>query len=112
LAYVWVGDTNGIQIQIVATWIFSAVLNDLCAAVAIALRQPLEQISMEMVFRGLYHYSRARLRDETTELIDFYQEHYKLLGLVKAKRKRHRQQDQQWVDIWGDVPGCCPAIST
>jgi hypothetical protein len=45
-------------------------------------------------------------------LIDFYQEHYKLLGLVKAKRKRHRQRGQQWVDIWGDVPGCCPAIST
>jgi len=112
LAYVWVGDTNGIQIQVVATWIFYAVLNDLCAEVAIALRQPLEQISMEMVFRGLYHYSQARLRDETTELIGFYQQHYKLLGLVKTKRKRHRQRDQLWADIWGDVPGCCPVIST
>ncbi|WP_416674255.1 IS4 family transposase [Egbenema bharatensis] len=112
LAYVWVGDTNGIQLQIVATWIFYAVLNDLCAQVAVALRQPLERISVEMVFRGLYHYSRARLRDDATELIPFYQQHQKLLGLVKLRRKRHRQQDQQWEDIWGSVPGCYPAIPT
>ena len=110
LAYVWVGDPNGIQLQIVATWIFYAVLNDLCAQVAIALHQPLEKISVEMVFRGLYHYSRARLRDDTTELIPFYQQHHTLLGLLKTTRKRHRQQDQQWADIWGNVPGCCPAI--
>jgi hypothetical protein len=112
LAYVWVGDTHGIQIQIVATWIFYAVLNDLCAQVAVALRQPLERISVEMVFRGLYHYSRARLRDDATELISFYQQHHQLLGLVKVRRKRHRQQDQQWEDIWGSVPGCCPTIPT
>lgn len=108
LAYVWVGDPNGVQIQIVATWIFYAVLNDLCAQVAIALRQPLEAISMEMVFRGLYHYSRACLREDTTELLSFYREHHKLLGLLKAKRKRHRQQDQQWADIWGNISGCPP----
>ena len=48
----WVGDTNGVQIQIVATWIFYAVLNNLCAQVAVALPQPLETISVEMVFPG------------------------------------------------------------
>jgi len=108
LAYVWVGDPNGIQIQIVATWIFYAILNDLCAQVAVALRQPLETISVEMVFRGLYHYSRARLKDETTELIPFYCQHHKLLGLVKSTRKRHRQREQQWLEIWGSIPGCMP----
>lgn len=112
LAYVWVGDPNGVQIQIVATWIFYAVLNDLCAQVAITLRQPLEAISMEMVFRGLYHYSRACLREETTELISFYCEHHKLLALVKAKRKRQRQHDQQWADIWGDVSASPPLLSS
>jgi hypothetical protein len=40
LAYLWVGDTNGVQIQIYATWIFYALLNDLCAQVAVALNQP------------------------------------------------------------------------
>lgn len=112
LAYLWVGDSNGVQIQIVATWIFYAVLNDLCAQVAITLRQPLEAISVEMVFRGLYHYGQARLRDDTTQLMPFYVEHHKLLALVKAKRKRQRQKDQLWTDIWGDVPSCCLAIST
>ncbi len=34
LAYIWVGDTNGVQIQIFATWIFYAVLNQLCIDVA------------------------------------------------------------------------------
>ncbi|NJL02925.1 MAG: hypothetical protein HC838_18010 [Spirulinaceae cyanobacterium RM2_2_10] len=38
LAYLWVEDTNGVEIQIVATWILYAVLNDLCAQVASALR--------------------------------------------------------------------------
>ena len=37
LSYLWVGGTNGVQMQIYATWIFYAVLNDLCADVAIAL---------------------------------------------------------------------------
>jgi IS4 transposase len=34
LAYIWVGDSNGVQIQIFATWIFYAVLNQLCIDVA------------------------------------------------------------------------------
>ncbi len=37
LAYLWMGDSNGIQIQIFATWILYAVLNDLCLQVALAL---------------------------------------------------------------------------
>jgi len=59
LSYLWVGGQNGVQIQIFATWIFYAVLNNLCAEVASVLNQPLERISVEMVFRGLYHFSRA-----------------------------------------------------
>ena len=108
LAYVWVGDANGVQIQIVATWIFYALLNDLCAQVVVALRQPLEMISVEMVFRGLYHYARARLRQPDIDLITFYVKHYALLGLVKQRRKRHRQRDEQWREIWGDPAEALP----
>jgi hypothetical protein len=36
LAYIWVGDSNGVQIQILATWIFYTVLNQLCIDVAFA----------------------------------------------------------------------------
>ncbi len=89
MAYIWVGDKNGVQIQILATWIFYAVLNQLCTQVAVALNQPLERISTEMVFRCLYHFSRAVLRDEADDVVTYLVEHHKLLGLVKQRRKRH-----------------------
>ncbi len=46
-----------------ATWIFYAVLNDLCTDVAVALQQPIERISFEMVFRSLYFFHRALLKN-------------------------------------------------
>lgn len=101
LAYLWVGSSNGVQIQIYATWILYALLNDLCAQVAIALRQPLEKISLEMVFRGLYHFAQAVEREEAQDAIAFFQSHHRLLGLVKASRRRHRQRDALSQQIWG-----------
>ncbi len=71
-AYLWVGDSNGVQIQIYATWILYAVLNDLCAQVSVALQQPLEKISLEMVFRGLYHFATALKRGEAEEVISYF----------------------------------------
>ncbi len=106
LAYFWVGDRNGVQIQIYATWIFYALLNELCAQVAVALNQPLERISMEMVFRGLYHYAQARLRGSQQTAVAFLVEHHRLLALVKAVRKRQRKREAQFQEIWG-----IPALS-
>jgi Transposase DDE domain len=109
LAYIWVGDTNGVQIQIFATWIFYAVLNQLCIDVAmvaprtaagIALNQPLDRISTEMVFRSLYHFSQAVLRGDASEAIPYLVEHQKLFGLVKTRRKRHREIDAYTQQIW------------
>lgn len=91
LAYIWVGDNNGVQIQIFATWIFYAVLNQLCIDIAIALNQPLDRISTEMVFRALYHFSQAVLRGDAHEAVPYLVERQKLFGLVKAGRKRHRE---------------------
>lgn len=108
LSYLWVEDSNGVEIQIVATWSFYAVLNDLCCQLAVALRQPLEQISFEMVFRSLYHYAKARLNHSDLELLSFLTQHAKLLDLVKAKRKRHRLRDAQWHDIWCELPALRP----
>src|SRR6266852_2030255 len=62
LAYLWVAGSNGVQIQIHATWIFYAVLTDICQQVAVSLQQPLQSISVEMVFRGFYHAHRAAER--------------------------------------------------
>ena len=102
LAYLWVGGTNGVQIQIFATWIFYAVLNDLCSQVAVALNQPKERISVEMVFRGLYHFARALMRLANTDVVTYLVEHHKLLGLVKTERKRHREHAARSSQIWAD----------
>ncbi|MGI2909743.1 IS4 family transposase, partial [Hassallia sp. VBCCA 56010] len=100
LAYIWVGDKNGVQIQILATWIFYAVLNQLCIDVAIALNQPLDMISTEMVFRSLYHFSQAVLRGDASDPVPYLVERQKLFGLVKARRKRHREIDAYTQQIW------------
>lgn len=101
LAYLWVGDRNGVEIQLYATWLFYAVLADLCSQVAEALSQPLEKISVEMVFRSLYHFARAIDLGENPELVPFLVHHAKLFGLVKADRKRHKEHQQQDLQIWG-----------
>lgn len=103
LAYLWVGGSNGVQIQLYATWIFYAVLIELCSEVAVALHQPLERISVEMVFRSLYHYSRARQQGRAEALVPFLLKHHKSFGLVKAQRKRHRQIAAQSLDIWAET---------
>jgi hypothetical protein len=101
LSYLWVGDRNGVEIQLYATWLFYAVLSDLCREVAQALGEALEQISVEMVFRSLYHYSRAIDRGENPELIAFLVEHAQLFALVKTTRKRHREKGEADIEIWG-----------
>jgi hypothetical protein len=85
-----VDGANGVQIQIFAPWIFSAVFNNLCAEVARALNQPLDRISVEMVFRGIDHFSRSLLRGECSDVVAFLAENYPLLGLVKAVREQHK----------------------
>ncbi|MGK7875515.1 MAG: IS4 family transposase [Xenococcaceae cyanobacterium] len=100
LSYLWVGDTNGVQIQLFASWIFYGVLNDLCSQVAVALSQPKEVISLEMVFRALAHFHQARVEQETDDLITYLVKHSQLFGLVKFRRKRHRQRDAISQNIW------------
>ncbi len=100
LSYLWVGGVNGIKMQIYATWIFYAVLNDLCADVAVALQQPLEMISVEMVFRSLYFFNRAQLQNPALQLIPWLVENHRTLGLVKAIRRRHRRNAQRSLDTW------------
>lgn len=93
LSYLWVGGSNGVEIQLYATWLFYAVLSDLCVEVAQSLDEPLEQISVEMVFRSLYHFSRAIDRGENPELIQFLVQYAVLLGIVKAKGKRQKEKE-------------------
>jgi hypothetical protein len=102
LAYLWTGSTNAVQLQLYATLIFYAVLLTICHQVAQALGEPLERISVEMVFRALYHYGQAVQRGEAEDLILFLTEHAKLLGIVKRRRKQHRECQHLECLIWGD----------
>ncbi len=104
LAYLWVGHRNGVQIQILSTLIFYTVLNRLVGEVAIALNQPKEKISVEMVFRSLYYVAKAVLRGEDPDVVSYLAERAKLFGLVKAERKRHRERDALSGQIWQAIP--------
>jgi DDE family transposase len=101
LSYLWVGDRNGVEIQLYATWLFYAVLSDLCVQVAVALMEPLEKISVELVFRSFYHFARAIEMGENPVLIPFLVQNAKLFGLVKAERKRHKEKEMVLLEIWG-----------
>lgn len=103
LSYLWVCGSNGVKIQLYSTWIFYMLLIDLCAQVAVALRQPLESISVEMVFRSFYHFSRARQQGRATDLVTFLVTYAKSFSLVKAKSKRQRLIQAYSLDIWADA---------
>ena len=101
LAYLWKASPNGIQLQLYATLLFYLVLLNVCQQVAQSLNEPLERISVEMVFRAFYHYSRALTRGETRALVPYLVHHAKLLGLVKRRRQRHREIQQTEQLVWG-----------
>ena len=78
------------------------MLLTICPQLAQALGAPLERLSVERVFRALYHYSRAVQRGACDELGPFLVAHAELLGLVKRWRKQHRERQQLEAIIWGD----------
>jgi hypothetical protein len=88
---------EGIHQNFTALWIADGSTLE---ALKKALNQPKERISVEMVFRGLYHFARAFLRGDSTDVVAYLLEHYKLLGLVKAERKRHRDKVALSSPIW------------
>lgn len=87
LAYFWSGSINGIQIQVWATWILYAVLVDLTDAVAQQLNRPFHALSLEMVYRGLYHFTIAYHRGKATDPIVYLAAEAKGLGIIKRQRK-------------------------
>jgi hypothetical protein len=88
LAYFWTGSINGVMVQVWATWILYAALIDLTDAVAEALRKPFQDISIEMVYRGLYHFTQAHQRGSADDPVAYLATKAKRLGIVKRKRKQ------------------------
>ena len=88
LGYLWTGSVNGIKLQLWATWLFYAVLLDLGDAVADALKVPTERISLEMLFRGIYHFSQAYAKGLASDLVAYFASPQNQdLGVVKTIRK-------------------------
>lgn len=93
LSYLWSGAFNAIAVQVWATWLLYAVLIDLTDAVAEELDQPLDALSIEMVYRGLYHFSGAFQRGEATDPVAYLAAQDDL-GIVKRRRK-HRERTRR-----------------
>lgn len=88
LSYLWTGSINGVKLQVWATWLFYAVLVDLGDAVADELSLPFDRISLEMVYRGLYHFTVAYDQGKTTDPIQYFAAPSNQdLGVVKPLRK-------------------------
>lgn len=88
LSYLWTGSINGIKLQIWATWLFYTILMDLGDAVADELALPVDRISLEMIYRGFYHFSVARHKGLTDNpLMYFTALENRDLGIVKSVRK-------------------------
>lgn len=87
LAYFWCGAQNAVMLQVWATWLLYVVLIDLTDAVAEALHMPFSTISIEMVYRGLYFFTQARQRGTATDVVTYFAQNTKLLGIVKRKHK-------------------------
>jgi len=88
LAYFWTGAINGVLVQVWATWLLYAVLVDLTDAVADELVVPFREVSLELVYRGLYHFTQAYHRGEAADVVAYLAAHAKLLGLLKRNRRR------------------------
>ena len=88
LSYLWTGSLNGVQLQIWASWLFYAILVDLGDAVADELALPLDAISLEMIYRGLYHFSVAHQKGQAQDPVQYFAApENRDLGIVKQKRK-------------------------
>ena len=89
LSYLWTGSINGIKLQLWATWLFYAVLLDLCDEIADELTLPFDSISVEMVFRGIYHFTQAASQGNTDSLITYLTApENQDLGIVKSSRPK------------------------
>ena len=88
LAYLWTGSVNGIQLQMWATWLFYAILVDLGDAVADEVGLPFDRISLEMLYRGLYHFTIAFHKGQAADpVIYFAAPENQDLAVIKRLRK-------------------------
>ena len=92
LSYLWTGSLNGVLLQVWSTWLFFALLVDLGDAVAEELMLPFDRISLEMVFRSLYHFIQAYDKGEATDVVKYLAApENQDLGVVKRLRQKPKK---------------------
>jgi hypothetical protein len=89
LAYFYNGSTNAIALQLWTTWMLYGVLIDLADELGQQLELPLEDLSLEMLYRGVYHYIQARYKGTANDPITYFADNAQRLGIIKQKR-RHK----------------------
>ena len=94
LSYLWTGSINGVKLQVWSTWLFYSVLVDLGDAIADELALPFDRISLEMVYRGLYHFTVAYDKGKATDPVKYFASiKNQDLGVVKSQRKPEQKID-------------------
>jgi len=93
LAYFWSGSQNAVNLQLWSTWLLYGVLIDLTDEVAQALHRPFAAISMEMVYRSLYYFTKAHECGDTDNLVTYLADNTKLLAIVKRKPPPDKLRD-------------------
>ena len=89
LSYLWTCSINGIKLQLWATWLFYSVLIDLADEVADELTLPFDSISVEMLFRGIYHFTQALNQGNAIGIIAYLTSpENRDLGIVKTPRPK------------------------
>ncbi|WP_082714220.1 IS4 family transposase [Geminocystis sp. NIES-3708] len=88
LSYLWTGSINGIKLQIWGTWLFYGILIDLGDAVAEELSLPFDDVSIEMIYRGLYHFIVAYNKGKIKDPVKYFSApENRDLGIIKRRRK-------------------------
>ena len=88
LSYLWTGSINGIKLQLWVSWLLYAVSIDLSDEVADELT-PFDSISIEMVFRGIYHFTQALNQGFAIDIIAYLTApENRDLGIVKSLRPK------------------------
>lgn len=88
LAYFYGSSINAVMLQVWTSWLMYSILVDLSDELAEELKMEQGRISLEMVYRGLYDYSRVKVRGESAGVVEYLAKHVKLLGLVKRARNK------------------------
>jgi hypothetical protein len=102
LSYFYCGSLNAIQLQVWATWILYTTLVDLTDAVAQALNKPFADISMEMIYRSIHFFVKARHAGTAHDIVKYFADPgNKDLGIVKYRPKPKPPSTRQ--TAWEDV---------